>query len=86
MYVELRTKMVVVHLEIADAPKDCIKTVNYLAIEPTPFPTAQEVVDMVKARIPDAKIDFKVGDKIRQLLDVVFRSPSDRRSARQEWG
>lgn len=44
-----------------------------------------ELVNLVKQRFPEAKIDFDVNEEIQIRLDNGCR-PVDDRFARQEWG
>ncbi len=73
-------------LELAQAPLAQITTVNYIVLGPTPFPTAQELVDTVKVKIPGARLDFKVDDEITKLIDSATAKPFEDKHARQEWG
>ena len=59
---------------------------NYIVLGPTPFPTAQELVDTVKVKIPGAKLDFQVDEKVTKLIDTVTARPYEDKYARQEWG
>ena len=94
VYVEPRNRMPLVHskdaarafLDLAAAPAEGIKTVNYIVIGPKPSPSAQELVGMVNAKIPGAKIDFKVDDNIQRRLDEIMRLPFVDDYARKEWG
>ena len=94
VYVEPRNRMPLVHIkdaakafvDLAAAAPERIKTVNYIVIGPTPTPSAQELVDLVKARIPGAKIEFKVNESIQKMMDQALLLPLDDRYARQEWG
>ena len=43
--------------ELAQAPLAQIKTVNYIVLGPPPLPTAQELVDSVKAKIPGDSLE-----------------------------
>jgi nucleoside-diphosphate-sugar epimerase len=73
-------------VELAEAPKEAIRTVNYTVLGPTPAPTAQELVDMVKARIPGAKLDFRVDERVSALISTMGVRPFDDHCARTEWG
>ena len=73
-------------IELAQAPAAQIRTVSYIVLGPTPSPTAQELVDAVKIRVPNAKIVFKVHKRIQEIIDAVFARRFDDRYARIEWG
>ncbi len=73
-------------IELAEAPSDSIKTVNYTVLGPTPAPTAQELVDAIKAQLPNAKLDFKVEPRISELIDAIGGQSFDDHYARSEWG
>ena len=68
LYIKDAARVIV---DMGKAPVDRIKTVNYGLNGIAPTPTAQEVVDMIKAKIPGAQIDFK---------------PYDDSAAQNEWG
>lgn len=82
MYV---TEAATATIRLAEAPADAIKTVSYLVDGTKPTPTAGEMADAVRARIPDAKLDFKPDPALQALLDAGMR-PLDDTYARQEWG
>jgi len=73
-------------VELAEAPRDRIKTTNYIILGPTPPPTAQELVAAITARIPGAKLDFKIDETVSKLIETVAARPYDDTNARQEWG
>ncbi|MFO1094902.1 MAG: NAD(P)-dependent oxidoreductase [Planctomycetaceae bacterium] len=68
---------------LADAPAENIRMVNYLLGGPRP--TAQELADMVAAKVPGACIEFQVAEDIQNRLDKSAQ-PIDDRFARDEWG
>jgi nucleoside-diphosphate-sugar epimerase len=68
---------------LAGAPPERIKMVNYLLSGPRP--TALELANLVKQRLPDAQINFEVDSEIQTRLDNAMR-PLDDRFAREEWG
>lgn len=70
---------------LGDAPKENIQMVNYVVAGPSPPASAQELVDMVKARIPSAKIDFQVDEEKQKIIDKLLL-PLDDILARREWG
>ncbi len=68
---------------LADAPADSIEMANYLISGTSP--TAADLVDVVRRKVPGAEIDFVVNEEIQALLNDVLR-PIDDRFARHEWG
>jgi threonine 3-dehydrogenase len=70
---------------LGDAPRESIQMVNYVVAGPTPAASAQELVDMVRAKIPGAKIDFKVDEEKQKIIDKLVL-PVDDSLARKEWG
>jgi nucleoside-diphosphate-sugar epimerase len=94
IYVEPHVRIPLMHIadaarafvELAEAPPEAIRTVNYTVLGPTPPPTAQELVDAIRARVPGAKLEFKVDSRISALVDAVGRGPFVDRYARTEWG
>jgi len=71
-------------ITLGEAPIENIKMVNYLLNGVEPQKTAQELADMVKARVTDAQINF---DPAPGLSDI-YRGlrPFDDWCAREEWG
>lgn len=69
-------------VELAAAPKDSIRSINYLVDGPRPTPSAGELADAVRLRIPGAEISFDPGADQRGAREVRL----DDRAARQEWG
>ena len=68
---------------LADAPADSIEMANYLISGTSP--TAADLVDVVRRKVPGAEIDFVVNEEIQAILNDVLR-PIDDRFARHEWG
>jgi threonine 3-dehydrogenase len=71
-------------IKLGQAPIETIKTVIYVIAGPTPIASAQELADMVRAKIPGAKIDFKPDLELQKILDK-FIIPLDDSVARNEW-
>jgi threonine 3-dehydrogenase len=96
IYVAPHTRMPILHVQdvarafvdLVQAPREQIKTVNYLVLGPLPLqaPSAQELVDAIRVRIPAAKLDFKVDEAFQKAFEVVVGRPFDDKYARQEWG
>ena len=71
-------------IDLAEAPSASIKTVNYLLNGVAPTPSAQELADAVKSRIPTAQIDFEPDQALQAILDKAL-APLDDGCARREW-
>ena len=92
MYVKPETKCPIMYFKdaaraivmLGEAPLAVIKMVNYVIAGVTPIATAQELVDMVKARIPTAQIDFEPDLELQKILDKLLL-PVDDSIARKEW-
>lgn len=93
MYVRPETRCPVMYFKdaaraivmLGDAPKESIQMVNYVVAGPTPAASAQELVDMVRARVPGARIDFQVDEEKQRIIDRLVL-PLDDTLARKEWG
>lgn len=83
MYVEDAARA---FMELARAPAGRIESVNYVVLGPTPAPTAQELADVIRAKIPGAKLDFDVDRDVSTLIESVAKAPYDDTPARREWG
>jgi nucleoside-diphosphate-sugar epimerase len=70
---------------LGEAPVERIKMVNYVIAGPSPDPSAQELVDKVRAKIPGAALEFKP-DPDRQRIIEGLALPLDDATARAEWG
>ena len=94
IFVEPRTSVPIIYIreaaeaivKLAAAPTDRIQTVVYLLAGTTPTPSAQELADAIRARLPEARLDFQpdpavqaVHDKRRALASI------DDGNARREW-
>jgi len=71
-------------IKLAQAPESHIKMVNYLLNGVEPIKTAQELVDMVKTRLPEARLTFEPDPGLTQIYYGM--RPFDDRCAREEWG
>ena len=71
-------------IKLAEAPEKDIKMVNYLLNGVEPLKTAQELVDMVKTRLPEARLTFEPDPKITKIYYNM--RPFDDSCAREEWG
>ena len=72
-------------IRLAEAPIADIKMVNYVIAGATPVLSAQELADIVKARVPTAQIEFKPNPEIQKLVGNLVL-PIDDGIARKEWG
>jgi threonine 3-dehydrogenase len=71
-------------VQLADAPRDAIRSVNYNLAGVTPSTTMGELADAVRARLPGAQIDFQPDPAIQPLFAKPH--PLDDTRARKEWG
>lgn len=71
-------------VQLAVAPLEKIKTVIYLIDGRKPTPSARELADAVRARLPEAQIMFHPDPELQRIVDGVL--PLDDRNACQEWG
>ena len=69
---------------LREAPLQSIKMVNYVVAGATPIASARELADMVKARLPEARIQFEPDPDIQKILDKLLL-PIDDTLARKEW-
>jgi len=71
-------------VQMARAPLENIRMINYLVDGAKPTPTAGDIADAVRAKIPNAQIDF-VPDPTKPMLHGRSQTIDDSR-AREEWG
>ena len=73
-------------VQLSKAPKENIKTINYFinGVQ-NPLPTSGEMVEMVKKKIPNAQIDWKVNEDWDKLLKSASHPVNDSSSIK-EWG
>ncbi|HUT69802.1 MAG TPA: NAD-dependent epimerase/dehydratase family protein [Desulfatiglandales bacterium] len=92
MYVKPETKCPVMYFKDAaqaivmlqEAPLANIKMVNYVIAGATPIASAQELADIVKARISTAQITFEPDLELQKILDKLLLRIDDS-IARKEW-
>ena len=72
-------------VKLARTPRENIKMVNYLIAGVNPIASAAELADIIKAKIPGAKIDFKPDMELQKILNKLLH-PLDDSIARKEWG
>ncbi len=70
---------------LAEAPAERIEMVNYLLAGASPTPSAGELAEIVRRKVPGARIDFDVDQEFQETLDKYLK-PLDDRRAREEWG
>ncbi|HKV60249.1 MAG TPA: NAD-dependent epimerase/dehydratase family protein [Ktedonobacteraceae bacterium] len=70
-------------VQLADAPLNTIKTVNYLLSGDNP--SAGELAGIVRARIPEAQINFQPDPSLQFIINRLAVRFDDSR-AREEWG
>jgi threonine 3-dehydrogenase len=71
-------------IQLGEAPLEEIKTVNYLVDGVKPTPTAGQLADSVRSRIPGARINFEPNAIMQAVIDQAVR-PLDDQRARDEW-
>ena len=69
-------------VQLADAPLNNIKTVNYLLTGDSP--SASELADMVRARVPEARINFQPDPSLEFIISRLTVRFDDI-LAREEW-
>jgi threonine 3-dehydrogenase len=72
-------------VELADAPREAIRTVNYLVDGIRPTPSAAELAEAVRAHVPNARIECQPDEELQSLLDRALLRLDDS-NARIEWG
>jgi nucleoside-diphosphate-sugar epimerase len=72
-------------IELGRAPLESIQTVNYLVDGVKPTPNVGEIAGAVRAKLPDAHIDFALDPQLQAVFDAALR-PIDDSRARSEWG
>jgi threonine 3-dehydrogenase len=71
---------------LRDAPAQNIKAVCYVLAGVTPTPSAREIADAVRERVPGARISFEPDPEIQDVMDSRRAlSRIDESSARREW-
>ena len=71
-------------IHLGEAPVEEIKTVNYLVDGVQPTPTIGRLAEIVRNRIPGARITFEPDVAFQSVIDQAIR-PLDDRRARSEW-
>lgn len=73
-------------LELARAPREQIRSVNYLVDGIQPSPTAAALAELARRKIPGAQISFEKVDETRRRALLLLRKPLNGRYAAEEWG
>ncbi len=73
-------------MELASAPLEQIRTANYITLGPAPIPTHADLVAVVRAKLPGARIDYQINEPVQQLIDSACATAYDDSFARKEWG
>jgi nucleoside-diphosphate-sugar epimerase len=71
-------------IQLGEAPVEEIVTVNYVVDGVKPAPAAGRLAEIVRSRIPEAKISFEPNAILQPAIDQAVR-PLDDRRARTEW-
>lgn len=93
IYVEPAVRVPLVYIEdiaraftdLAAAPLEQINTGNYLVLGAHPTPSAQEIVDCLRAKIAGTQLSFQVNPAMQEIFDH-FPQSFDDCYARKEWG
>jgi len=72
-------------IALTGAPMDSLLTSTYLVDGHRPSPTAAQLADAVRSRLPGARIDIDPDPATQAVLDAAIR-PIDDSRARAEWG
>ena len=72
-------------LELARAPREQIRSVNYLLDGIRPAPSAADLAEMTRRKIPGAQVSFDETDATRRR-SLLLRKPLNGRYAAEEWG
>ena len=72
-------------VELGQAPVENIKAVNYVLTGITPTPSAGDLADVVRTKIPGAQITFEPDPVLQPILDDISKRVDDTK-AQQEWG
>jgi len=72
-------------VKLRETPLGKIKTVNYVLAGISPIPSASELADVVKSKVPGAQIDFTPIPQVQKMVDKML-VPIDDSNAQKEWG
>ena len=72
-------------VELGEAPRENVRMVNYLVAGMTPVPSALELAEAVKAKVPEAVIGFRPDPEVSEAVRGLLLTLDDS-NARREWG
>jgi len=72
-------------VKLRETPLGKIKTVNYVLAGISPIPSASQLADVVKSKVPGAQIDFKAIPQVQEMMDKSLVAIDDS-NAQKEWG
>jgi nucleoside-diphosphate-sugar epimerase len=72
-------------LMLGDAPSESIRTVVYTISGVTPTPSAAEVVEVVRGKVPDIRVIYNPDAVMVEFIDHLSK-PIDDGNAKREWG
>ena len=72
-------------LELARAPRERIRSVNYLLDGIRPAPSAADLAEITRRKIPGAQVSFDEGDSTGRRK-MLLRNPLNGHYAAEEWG
>jgi threonine 3-dehydrogenase len=72
-------------VKLRETPLEKIKTVNYLLAGISPVPSAGELAEVVKSKVPNAHIDFMPIPQVQEIMDKSLAAIDDN-NAQKEWG
>ena len=73
-------------LALAEAPREKIKTVNYLIVGVTPMPKAKELVAVIESRLPHARLSYRPDQLAMDFHRMSQGVCWDETPAVSEWG
>jgi nucleoside-diphosphate-sugar epimerase len=71
-------------IKLSQAAESNIRMVNYILNGIEPLQTARELVDIVKSRLPEARLTFEPDEGLTEIYRSIPKF--DDRCAREEWG
>jgi nucleoside-diphosphate-sugar epimerase len=73
-------------VELAGAEAERLRTINYNVLGTPETPSAEDLVEAIKAAIPTAALSFDVDQDFQRMLEANIVKPFDDSCARAEWG